>query len=546
MRFVRARGRGSAVRSLLLGGCLVLAAGCGGGEKASAPADSAVAEANRSGGIATVCTSTAVEGLDPFVSPDQGAVDLGALLFTPLFRYGPEGEIQGVLARSAAWEDGGRRLRLEIRDDVLWHDGRPVTADDVAWTARRASDVAYGYWNAPDFASLVDARAEGPTSVILTFEAPFTAGLEPFVGLTVLPRHLLEGIAAEDFVRHAYHRAPVGSGPYRFDRRQPDGTLRFVRAGRYPAELGPAYLDGVAVRVVPELTTMAAELSSGTVDACVTTAGSAARLRSTRGVEAIPLEPAGVQILALDGTAAPLDDPRVRRAVSAALDRTEIAAVVSPLARASASALPSASPWRRDDLLQPDADPARARAALDSAGWRAAEGGSARRSGAGEPLRLTLTAPPPMEDVLTVMQAQLSRVGFDVSLELLEWATFVGRIQDPDRRPQAMVLGLQPERVLRPDLASFLRSDGPANLSGFSDAGVDELLARADRTTDADSLGAIYEELQRVVAEEVPLVFTIEIPRVLAVGPRVRDVHPGLGSPLAAVASWWIPPAERR
>lgn len=519
---------------------------CGGGEAPGTAADATVAEADRRGGTLALCTTTAVESLDPFVSPDQGAVDLAALLFTPLFRYGPEGTVEPHLARSASWDAARRRLTLELRDDVRWHDGAPVTADDVAWTLERAADVAYGYWNAPDFASMRAAAAEGPTTVTVAFEAPFTAGLEPFVGLTVLPRHLLGDVAADAFVRHAFHRAPVGSGPYRFEERRPDGSVRLVRADSFPPELGAAYLDAVVVRVVPEVTTMAAELASGTLDACVTTASAAERLASREGVTVIGLEPPGMQILALNTATAPLDDERVRRAVSAALDRAEIAAVVSPIARASGSALPAVSPWHRSVHRQPDADPEHAAAALDSAGWRSPGEEGPRTDAAGEPLRLTLTAPPPMADVLTVMQAQLARVGFDVSIELLEWAAFVGRIQDPERRPDAMVLGLQPERLLRPDFRSFLHSDGPANLAGFSDAAVDDLLARADATTRPDSLERIYTELQRVVAERIPLVFTIEVPRVLAIGPRVRGASAELAGPLASAASWWIPPSERR
>lgn len=539
----RFRGRPLAAWALTF---LLLSAACGDAPAADRAATEEVPPADPRGGTLVLCTTTAIESLDPFVSPDQGAVDLGALLFTPLVRYGADGEIEPVLARSWNWEEGRRRLVLALRRDVRWHDGRPVAPEDVAWTLERAADPTFGYWNASDFVPMRGVEARDSATVVLTFEAPFTAGLEPFVGLPVLPRHLLEDVAADAFARHAYHRAPVGSGPYRYDGRLQDGSHRFVRADSFPADLAPAYLDAIVVRVVPELTTMAAELASGAIDACVATASSAARLRSTRGVDVQPLAPAGMQILALNHAAAPLDDPRVRRAVSAALDRAEIAGVVSPLASASASPLPSASRWRNPTLHQPDADPAWARAALDSAGWTLPEGESVRRDADGAVLRLRLTAPPPMEDVLTVMQAQLARVGFAVDLELLEWATFVGRIQDPSLRPDAMVLGLQPERLIRPDVRSFLHSTGPANLSGFADPEVDALLERGERTTDPDSLGAIYEEVQRVVAREIPLVFTIEVPRVLAVGPRVRDVRAGVGGPLAGAASWWIAPGEGR
>jgi ABC-type transport system substrate-binding protein len=181
---------------------------------------------------------------------------------------------------------------------------------------------------------------------------------------------------------------------------------------------------------------------------------------------------------------------------------------------------------------------------LEQAGWTLPAGEGIRRDGDGNRLRLTLAAAPQLEPAMTVVQAQLRRVGVDLQLQFMEFASFISAIMNPDTRPDAMALGFYP-RIVRPDLYSLLSSHGEQNLSGYADPGMDATLDSLQTTTDPTRLRELYSEVQRRVAQDVPMVYTIYVPNLLAVGPRVQDVSAGLNGPFASVAAWWIPPARR-
>ncbi|MDT8437324.1 MAG: ABC transporter substrate-binding protein, partial [Gemmatimonadota bacterium] len=436
---------------------------CGDGAGGGAPGDGAPEPAGDpvSGGAAVICAQGQPETLNPFVSPDQLSLDLAPLLFTPLVRVSPAYEIEPALAEAWSWEDDATRLVLRLRHDVTWHDGAPVTAEDVAFTLRTAADPDYGSFLAPDLETLAGAEAIDPVTVEVRFGEPFRAGLEPLAGLPVLPAGRLAGLGPEEFARAEYHREPVGSGPYRIASRGADGRLVFERAPDYPADLGPARLDRVLFRAIPEEATMAAELRSGGADACITGSAAAATIAGTRGVELEPLSPPSLFVVPLDTRVPALADPRVRRALSAALVREEIAAVISPLARPATRPLPPGSPWHDPAAAQPDADPALAARLFAEAGWTRDGADGPLRDAEGRPFRLTVTAPGAFETPLTAVQAQWRAAGVEAELRFMEWASYVQALMDPERRPEAMALSFVEDRVLRPDFSGTYASDSP-------------------------------------------------------------------------------------
>jgi peptide/nickel transport system substrate-binding protein len=462
-----------------------------------------------------------------------------------LVRYGTSGAYDPLLATDWEWLDEQRGLRFRIRSDATWHDGTPVTAEDVAWTVRIAANPEYGYLSGGDFEGFREAVVSDATAVELSFAEPFSAGLEPFVALPILPRHLLAQVEPAAFQTDEYHRAPVGSGPFRLTERRSDGTLIFERYAGYPEELGRPYLDRLVRRTVEEASTSLAELESGSVDMCITSSSVADRVEGSPRLQVHPFQPALTHVLPLNTQRPPLDDVRVRRAVSAALQRSEVAAAISTVARPATGPISEESPWYLPDIAQPDADSALAASLLEEAGWSLANG--IRANERGEELVFTLAAGQGTESILTVVQAHLRRLGIDVDLRFMEWASYVGLIQGPERRPAAMFLGFVPEKIFSPaaELYSQFHSSGYANLSSYSVAEVDSLLDVLVQTTADEQLARGYREMQRRAAEDVAILYVVNDPRVIIVGQRLQGVEADLNGPLASLTKWWIPPEQR-
>lgn len=521
-----------AVRAWGTGALLaILVAGCRGSDMKR--------ESTTRGGIVVTCSPAPLVSLNPFTASDQLSSDFRLVLYTPLVLYDDRGGFRPYLAKTWEWADSDRTLTLRLRDDVRWHDGQPVSAEDVAWTIRAAAEPRYAYPGGGDFETVEDVQVVDSSAVRIHFRRRFAPGLEPFVALPILPKHLLEDVPPEELAKADYNRAPVGSGPFRFAGRDPDGTLRFARFDDFPAALGRPSLDGLVFRNIVDRATMLVELKTRSVDVCIAGSSIAKDVEADPSLEGLALPPSALVVVPLNTRRAPFVDARVRRALSAALDRAELAAVMSPLAKPATTFLPKGSPAIDPAAGEPDADSALAAALLDSAGW-SRDGSGVRSNGRGEPLRFDLVGPQQAEDVLTAVQAQLRRLGFDPQLQLLEAATFFQVIDDPKRRPSAMVLMFLPDHLISPDPTADLRSDGESNLAGYANPGVDSLLDRLRLSADSAERQRIYSDLQRYVAADVPIVYTEYVPRILVVGPRLTGVQTDANGPFATLMDWRI------
>ena len=514
-------------------------AACG-GERGAAP--EAVDESEKAGGMAVVCTQNAPESLDAFVSSDLTAADLRLLLFTPLVLYGEGGEYRPHLATRWEWSEDRRSLVFEIRHDVTWHDGEPLTAADVAFTLDIARQPEYAYPSADDYSDLKDVTVQDSVTVELRFATPNVGGLEQFVWLPILPRHLLAHLEPNEFAGAGYHRSPVGSGPFEFRERRPDGTIVLERYERYPEGLGVPYLDRIAIRTIVEPSAILVELANGGVDVCMTDAALAERTSGLDHLDVIRLEPPPLMVLPLNSQHPPLDDVRVRRALSAALDRSEIATTVAAVAEPAGNPLPESSPWFDPQLLQLDDDSTLAAALLDSAGWQ--RRGAVRTNERGEELRLELTAPPIRQDALVVAQSQWRRLGVRVELRFLEYTSFYDVLQKPASRPDIMGLTFAPEKIFTPDSELFaeFHSEGLFNLGSYASPAVDSMIERLALPIEPSERRQIYVELQRCIVHDVPMIFVAYVPRLEIVGPRLRGVEADLNGPFAAITNWWLFP----
>jgi peptide/nickel transport system substrate-binding protein len=529
----------SPARIILL---MTVVLGCG-GERS----DSAVKSADgdeRAGGVAVFCALNTPDALNPFASPDEAATDLVPALYTPLVLYDSVGGFKPHLARSWTWSPDSRTLQFMLRNDVRWHDGKPVTPGDVVWTIKAAADSAYPYAGRAEFADIVSVSA-ADSIVELRFAKPFAAGLEPFSRLPILPQHLLDSVPAARFAQSSYHREPIGSGPFRYAGRLPDGSVKLDRFADYPEELGRAHLNRIVLREVPEPPAILVELQSGSADVC-TVGSSIAADAEKAGSQILPVAPVGTLIMAVDHRKAPFTDVRLRQAISAALNRAEIASVISQAAVPARTFLPAeARRWTDSRLLQPDHDLAAANALLDSAGWRTGAADGIRRNASGSRLRFTLTAPAPLQRVLPVIQAHLRQAGIDVQLRLMEGSAFFGLLGDPARRPEAVAVIFNPDRIAVPNAYELLHSSGSMNISSYQRAAADSVLDRLQNAVPDEERGRLYHAMQQYVATDIPVIYVVHTPRMLAVKSRMRDVRVDVNGPFGHAAQWWIPAGER-
>ncbi len=491
----------TAASALIVAGCLAVPWSC------SAPDGNREAAAERP---LVLGYSAELQTLNPLVSTDQNANELiYYLLYTPLVVYDSAFRIKPWLAESWSLDESG--VTFDLRRDVTWHDGLPVTALDVKFTfdlakdPRVASPLAAAYLANVGAAEILD-----PYRIRFTFSGPHAQPLEDFFWPPV-PRHLYEDVPPEEISRHPRNRDPVGSGPYRFAGWQVNQRLVFEAHADFPAALGgPPRIPRVVYRIIPERTTLLAELLRGDIqmDGPLSPAD-ARRVQETESTRLLHFPWRQFTYIGWNTQREPFRDPAVRKAMTMAIDRSGLLeAVLYGYGTLASSVIPPWHPFAPE--LQPlPFDPEGAAALLEASGWTDRDGDGTRDKN-GRPLTFVLLASqrnPVFGDLVQVIQAQLARVGVAVEPRLLEWQTVLGlhRARDFDAVLTNWVLDnfrIDPRPLFH---SSQVAIEGSANRSSFADPTADSLMDAGVAMLNEEEAARTWRAFARIVQEAQPL-----------------------------------------
>ena len=499
--------------------------------------------------------------VSPLSARTQADRDLVALVYSGLVRNGPSGTVVPDLAERWSVDTTGAVWTFQLRDDARWHDGEPVTAEDVAFTIRVLQDPKYvgpgaGSWNDVTVATI------GSRTVIFTMATPLGGFLQAATQ-PIAPAHLLSGIPVDQLAGQPFGRQPIGSGPFAVARLD-DGIAELVPAVTVLAPdvpaAGPAspatdslaapaqpgrpnrpvpYLAGIEFQFFDDPKALAQAYRDGALDAAsglspaltqqLATAGDSRTLR-------YPGSTLTAVLLDLRRSHPEFSDPAVRTALLAAIDRPRLVNdSFAKAARAAMDPIPPAS-WLFDPAADPPVpyDPAAAEAALKKAGWTlAADGWYIPK--AKTPLSIELLSPdetsnPAAFGAAEAVARDWNAIGLTVTHVPLAPGEFVtGRLATG--RFTAAVgdvrVGLDPD--LYPLLASSQTVTGGSNVIGLQDQALDALLVAARKPGTDEARAAAYAVLQQQLAKGrylLPLVFADAsiVVRDTLLGPVIRQV----------------------
>lgn len=365
--------------------------------------------------------------LNPLLS-DNNPVDrdLASLIFDGLLRYGQTGQLEPALAREWRVSEDGLTVTFLLEDDVVWHDGQPLTAEDVVFSYGLLQDESFpadpavrALWQT------VTIGSDNPGSVSFTLPEPYA----PFLDATtrgIVPAHVLGGVPPSQIAAHDFSRQPVGTGPFMVaadDNWQRTGRLRL--APNAAAWRQGTQLDSVTFRFYPDMEAVLNAYQAGEVQAINSVQSpyvpDVLALEATRLYTA-PAPRYTELLINLEGHPA-LGAVEVRQALAHGLDR--LALIDQALA---GQGLPLDGPYIPTSWAYNPAalavyvhDPISATALLDAAGWVAIEAdGIRQRTGEGvsENLALRLLLPDDEQHpaVAANLASQLRELG--ISLEL--------------------------------------------------------------------------------------------------------------------------------
>ena len=473
------------------------------------------AEGPQPGGTLTLAIRQEPSSLDPGGSANAVSQRALANLYDSLVWMTPEGEFVPWLATSWTVSDDGMAYTFKLREDVKFHDGTPFTAEAVQVTLDRILDPETGSTSAKtaigpyDHTEIVDDH----TVVIHTKDpyGPFLYALsQPFLGI-VSPA-AVEEYGNADFLRH-----PVGTGPFMFEEMIPQDHITLVRNPdyRWPPEgifdnPGPAYLEKIVIRTVPEASTRLATLLNG--EANLIEPVPAQDLQALEDDPAYyvlkKMYPGEGRFAFLNTKKFPTDDVQVRRAILHAVDNVALERLLffgahepgrSPLSTASVG-------YNAKYETMYGYDPDKASAILDEAGWAVGDDGIRVKDG--EPLVLSfyvIAQNPDTEKMSEFIQGQLREVGVDAQLTTVARAAWYEGLNKGDHNIVVLFLIYGDPDVLR---LTYHSEFIPFNWSHWTDPETDRILEEAYQATDFAKRIELYEQVQDTVMDQA-LVLTL-------------------------------------
>ncbi len=482
------------------------------------------------GGIYREGIAGAPRYLNPLLAQfNQADQDLTPLLFRGLVRVDEGGRYHPDLARQWWVDPSGMTYTVALRQDVYWHDGAPLVADDVLYTVHTMQSPDFpGLKSLHDFWGNVQVKKLDDHAVQFSLAEPLAPFLDALT-IGILPDHLWHNIPASLLTKSELNLHPVGTGPFRFQ-----GLYRnrlVLVPGNFLGGEQP-YLDAVHFYFYPDAYALLAAYQRGEVD----------------GVADIPLSLLpeikhfddmqlffGIRssyisvLLNQQNDDVPyLRDRRVRRALLMAINRQGL--VDDLLNGAGVVAETPFLPYNwayTNDIRHYAYDPKEAAQILTQAGWQEMDDGVRAKDGRRLSILLYTDDLPLHVAVGQALVAAWNDIGVDAHMKQVSFASLLGEHLSTHRFQAALVrwdLSGDPDPY---PLWHSTQIDGGQNYGGWRNRYADEELEIGRRTTDFQKRVQAYHHFQDIFAQEVPALLLYYPVYTYGVRNTVRGVRVG-------------------
>ena len=468
------------------------------------------------GGVYTEALVGSLGRLNPLLDWNNTADrDVDSLLFSGLIRFDERGWPHADLAESWGVSQDGTIYNFTIRPDAVWHDGMPVTSDDVIFTIEMMKSAGSLYpQDIKDLWGRVEVTRLNEKNLKFTLPEPYVPFLD-YLTFGVVPKHLLESIPPDQLASAEFNINPVGSGPYQFDQLivengQIQGVVLTLSTNYHGT---PGFIEQVVFRYYPTAAEAFDAYRQGDVFAVgqITPDVLDAALEEPElSFYTTRLPQMGFVLFNLaDPETQFLQDPNLRRALMLGLNRPNIITTVmhGQAFVADSPILPGS--WAYFDGIEKfEYDPDAATSLLKTEGYVIPAGGSDVRAKDGVPLAFTMVHPD--DDVHTqiaeAIQEQWGRIGVRVELDAQPYDQLV-LMTLASRDFQAALVDLNLSRTPDPDPYPFwhqAEAVGGQNYSGWDNRTASEYLEQARVTADYSLRARLYRNFQVVFARDLP------------------------------------------
>ncbi|HAV76992.1 MAG TPA: hypothetical protein DCX53_06515 [Anaerolineae bacterium] len=468
------------------------------------------------GGVFTEGLVGSLGRLNPLLDWNNSADrDVNSLLFSGLVRFDEHGLPQADLAESWGVSQDGTIYNFTIRPNALWHDGTPVTSDDVIFTIEMMISTGSLYpQDIKDLWGRVEVAKLNEKNLKFTLPEPYVPFID-YLTFGVVPKHLLDSIPPDQMASAEFNIDPIGTGPYKFDQLIVDngqitGVVLTVSQNYYNTM---PFIEQVVFRYYPTSAEAFDAYQQGDVFSISQVSRDilqTALEEPNLSLYTTRMPQMGFVIFNLTSPDAIfLQDPAVRRALMLGLNRPNIInSIMQGQAFVSDSPILPGSWAYYDGTEHFEYDPDAATALLKGEGYVIPSGGGDVRAKDGIPLVFTMVHPDNAmyTQIAQAIQAQWARIGVRVDLLAQPYDQLVLTTL-ASRSFQSALVDLNLSRSPDPDPYPFwhqAEAVGGQNYSGWDNRAASEYLEQARVTADYSLRARLYRNFQVVFAKELP------------------------------------------
>ena len=449
-------------------------------------------EDGEASGSVVVGISQDLDSLDPHNAVYAGTREVLFNLFEGLVKATSDGNIEPAVAQSYEVAEDASSISFTIREGITFHDGSPVTAEDIKYSLERYAQIQGPESSFADFSELEIVDDQTVNVVLSEPNSEFIYELT----CAIIPQ-------ANDA---DVNSNPIGTGPFRFVSFKPGESLVVEKYADYWKE-GLPYLDQVTFKVVTDTDSAINQLNAGTLDIYqYLTADQAATLNQNFNI----LEGSVnyVQGMFLNNAVKPFDDVRVRQALYYAVDRDLINEFLfgGKAHIIGTNMIPAAKfYYNADTETTYTRDLDKAHELLNEAGYP-------------NGFEFTITVPnnyAPHEGTAQIIAESLAEVGITANINLVEFNTWYSDVY-VDRNYEATVVAV--DGLLAPNSwFSKNLSTSPNNFTNYSNPEFDELYNKAMAAIDLDEKAGYYKEMQQLLADDAASIYVQDPANLVAV-----------------------------
>ena len=426
------------------------------------------------------------DSLDPHQTVAAGTREVLFNIFEGLVKPNSDGEMIPAVAEKYALSEDGTTYTFTLRDGVKFHNGQTVTAEDVVYSINRCAAVPEGQ--------------EKPLVAAFSAVKSVEALDEKTVAVTIAQRdlefisYMTAAIIPADYENQ--DTAPVGTGPFRFVSRTPQQDFVMERFEDYWG--APAWLDKVTYKICENADALVMNLNGGSIDLCAhLTSAQASQLNQNFQVLEGTMNL--VQAIYLNNQAKPFDNQLVRQALCYAIDRQGIMDMVADGhgTAVGSSIYPAFTKYFLPELV--DKYPhsvEKAKELLAQAGYP-------------DGFDMTISVPnnyQPHMDTAEVVAEQLREAGINVTIQPVEWSTWLDTIYN-GRQFQATVVGVDAANMTARAMLERFTSDYAKNFINYSNPAYDALFQQAINAPDEATQTDLYKQMETMLADTAANVY---------------------------------------